>query len=242
MDQLLAKIFRYVPEWFFVLVLIGLGVAFFFYDAPLTTVCDAQINDFAQGQNGRLFPKAVNVLNPLTGGPYVNNNLSKSRKQCIESVQGMGCYSYFKIVQGVLFDFQKLSPQCLMELSAKPLISKMFDDYIITMVRLAWGDRPPLSQTNKNGFLTDSDISTYCKMRKFYNVFYPQARWDALSRYTLSLLVEDPLKTQSKKLSLEEKFEDEVKEEKEYVFKKASMDFNRAYELSLLTMDCLYYE
>ncbi len=242
MDQILAKIFRYIPEWLFVLILIVAATGLVFLDNPMTTVCDTQIADFASGQNGKLFPRAVQVLDPLTGGPHFENTLNKSRDSCIYSLKGAGCYSYFKIVQGVLNDFKKLNKECLLKLSEKPIIIKLFSDYTATMTQLAWGERPPTTQLNKKGWLSDTEIKTFCQVRKYYNIFYPPAQWDNLSRYTLSKLVIDPNKVPEVNNTKQQEFSESVEVDKEFVFEKAPMDFKKAYDLSLLSYDCLYYQ
>lgn len=242
MEQELAKIFRYIPEWVFVLILISLVVVFVFFDNPLTTVCDTQIADFTQGQTGKLFPRAVQVLDPLTGGPHFENVLAKNRKQCIGSINGAGCYGYFKTVQSVLDDFKKLKNQCLMELSQKGVIKILFDDYLSTITRLAWGESPPKSQFTKKGWLSDLELKTFCQVKKYYNVFYTPKDWDDLTRKTLSELVIEPKDFQKVEQTKKEIFDQEVQEEKEYVFEKAVMEYKKAYDLSLLTFDCLYYQ
>ncbi len=242
MEQELAKIFRYIPEWVFVLILISILVGFVFFDNPLTTVCETQISDFSQGQSGKLFPRAVMVVDPLTGGPHFENVLAKNRKQCIGSIEGAGCYGYFKTIQSVLNDFKKLKSKCLMELSQKGVIKTLFDDFIMTVTRLAWGETPPLSQNNKKGWLADSELKTFCQVKKYYNVFFKPEDWDNLTRKTLAELVIEPKNYLREEKSKREMFDDEIQDEKEYVFEKAVMDFRKAYDLSLLTFDCLYYQ
>ncbi len=257
MEQILSKIFRYIPEWVFVLIIIGLGMSYFFYDKPLMSVCDAQISDFANGQNGKLFPRAVQVLNPLTGGVYFDNNLKRSKNHCIASPQGKGCYQYFKIIQSVLYDFKKLENQCLKQLLLTPIIQQLFEEYLTTMALLAWGEHPPRSQSVKTGFLSDPDIKTFCVVKSYFQDFYPPATLSKVIQKTLNQLVIDP-KT-ALKLAAENKIKQKLLDAKAenlnslqtqtenndeiepYKFEKAVMDYQRAYDLSLFSTDCLFY-
>lgn len=242
MDQVLNKIFRYIPEWLFVLIILCGGLVFVFYDTPMVSICDAQISDFASGQNGKLFPRTVKVLNPLTGGPYSQNNLRRVKNHCIDSMKGAGCYSYFKIIEGVLFDFKKLDQNCLLEMSEKPMISQLFEEYLTTMTILAWGEHPPSSQAQKTGWLSDMELKTFCRVKINYLEFYKPEKWDQLVHKTLSQLVEDPKTAIDPIKTKKETFEEELDEETEAKFKKARMEIKKAYDLSLLSMDCLYYQ
>jgi hypothetical protein len=242
MDQILNKIFRYIPEWLFVVIILCGGLIFVFNDTPLVSICDAQIADFASGQNGKLFPRSVKVLNPLTGGPYSENNLKRFKNRCVNSIKGAGCYSYFKIIEGVLFDFKKLDQSCLVELADKPIMSQLFEEYLTTMTILAWGERPPLSQAQKAGWLTDLELKTFCKVKSNYTEFYKPEKWDQLVQKTLSQLIEDPRTYIDPIKTKKESFEEEIDKDAEIKFKKVRMDIKKAYNLSLLSMDCLYYQ
>ncbi len=247
MDQFLSKIFRYIPEWLFVLIILGGGVVFLFYDNPLISVCDAQISDFANGQQGKLFPRTVKVLNPLTGGAYYDNILAKSRDHCIDSPKGTGCYSYFKIMRGILYDFKKLEGSCLKKLSQTPLMAKVFEDYLITIGLLAWGEFTPTTEVQKTGWLTDAELKTYCSVKAYYQDFYPTQNWDNIIQKTLSQLVIDPkaivaVTPVSKDDNI---FGEENKNdgsEKVYTYKKARLSVQKAYKRSLYSMDCIYYK
>lgn len=241
MEQFLTQIFRYIPEWLFVVIIIGLGLGYFFFEKPLISVCDAQIAEFAAGQDGKLFPKVVKVLNPTTNKVYSDNILNKVKTQCIDSPKGVGCYQYFKIIQSVLYDFKKLDNQCLSEMVQKPFVIQTFEEYLSTMAVLAWGEFPPLSQAHKTGWLTPQELKTFCTVKSYYQEFYPVERWNTLIQKTLSELVEDP-KVLAVKKTNKENFVEELKEEKEYKFKKSKMETQKAYDLSLFSMDCLYYQ
>lgn len=227
MEQLLGKIFRYIPEWMFVLILVGLGLIFFFNDTPLVSVCDAQVNDFVKGQSTKLFDQ---------------KEFKRSKDNCVDSPRGTGCHAYFKTIQSVLYDFKKLDTECLKELSTKPIIVQTFDGYLMNLGIMAWGEHAPRAQSQKTGWLSDLELKTFCSVRTYYHDFYPKERWNGLVQKTLSYLVEDPATALAIERSKKEQFQDEVEEEKVYKFKKARMDLKKAFDLSLFSMDCLYYQ
>lgn len=242
MSQLLNKIFRYIPEWMFVILIICAGVGLFFWDNPMTTLCDAQIQGFVNDQNGKLFPRAVRVLNPLTGSIYSDNILKRTRAQCIGSVKGMGCYTYFKIVDDVLVDLRKLDNECLQEISKFPVITHLFNQYLTTMTRLAWGERPPRSKSEQKNWLTDREIKTFCEVKTFYTNNYNDLAWNQLVSSALSNLVEDPNKVRHEEVkTARNKLDKKLDIVDEYEFKKAPMDTKRAFDLSLLSLNCIYY-
>lgn len=227
MEQLLGKIFRYIPEWLFVLILVGLGLFLFFQDTPLISVCDAQINDFVNGQSTKLFDQ---------------KKFKDAKESCVDSPRGTGCHAYFKTIQSVLYDFKKLDSECLKELSTKPVIVQTFDSYLMNLGIMAWGEHAPRSEAQKKGWLSDLELKTFCSVRTYYHEFYPIERWNGLVQKTLSYLVEDPMVAIVRERSKKEQFQDEVEEEKVYKFKKARMDIKKAFDLSLFSMDCIYYQ
>ena len=249
MDQLLNKILKYIPESLFItLILIG-GIVFLFYDSPLISVCDAQIKDYITHQRGRLFPQVVKVKNPTTGSLYRDNSLRRSRKQCIQSHQGMGCSRYFDLIKDGFEDFKKLDENCLMEFSKKPVMFKIIGQYIQTMTRLAWGDSPPRNKEAKKSWLTYVDLQTFCRAQSYYKTFYSHAHWNQLVRRTLNQMIINPenkfnKKTEKHLSSTLTHKEDPLSPTKKIGFepKKIPMDPKRAFELSLLSLDCLLYK
>lgn len=228
MDRLLSQIFRYVPEWVFVCVILVGGLAYFIYDRPLYRLCDAQIQEFSRAQQGKLIGRLV-----------------PARKRCIGSIRGSGCVEYFQIFETAVSSMPKLQEKCLRELSEMPMISLSFGQYLRTMVLLAWGDRPPGTQFEKVGWLTAADLKTFCRVREFYNMFYPQEQWNALVSSTLGLLVEDPAvipKNRVQRRLSEIDAKDKSEDEDKYFFPKAKMKPDRAFTLSLFSLDCLPYQ
>lgn len=245
MDQVLAKIFRYIPEWMFVIIIIAIVLGLITLDNPMASICETQIADFTSGQSGKIFPRAVKVLNPSTNSIYFENILVKNRNRCVESINGAGCYAYFKTIQDVLNDFKKLKKNCLMELSQKPIMQKLFSDYLSTMSRLAWGETPPKSERNKSGWLMDSELKTFCQVKKYYNLFYPPSLWESLVGQTMSTLVTDPRQRGIKNTNLnasEINIKDRLSDPENPTLNKPVMELKKAYELSLFSFDCLYYQ
>lgn len=248
MDQIL----KYIPESLFILLVLIGGIVFFFYDSPLTSVCDVQISDYIRSQRGRLLPRAVKVKNPTTGDFYKDNLLQRSRKQCIQSLEGMGCARYFKIIKQGLNDFKKLDRNCLTKLSKKPFLFKIIGQYLQTMTRLAWGKFPPQSQEMKTSWLSHTDIQTFCKAKSYYKTFYSKIYWGHLVKNTLTQVMTSPqkksYKDSSKNLSSisqnkeKKPLTTEKSKETDFKFKKASMKPQKAFDLSLLSLNCLIYK
>lgn len=228
MDRFLSQLFRYVPEWMFVLVILGGALYYFMFDTPLYKVCDAQIAEFGKSQKGKLLGR-----------------LEPARKKCVSSIRGSGCVEYFEIFESAVKAFPKLEEKCLMQMSEMPFMNQAFSQYMRTMTLLAWGDRPPGTQFEKVGWLAQKDIKTYCKVRELYNLFYPREQWEALVGSTLGLLIEDPTsishqtRVQRKLSEIDAKDEEDKKEV--YFFPKARMKPDKAFDLSLLSLDCLHY-
>lgn len=230
MERFLSQIFRYIPEWMFVAVILVGALAYFMYDKPLYKLCDAQISEFSRSQKGKLLGR-----------------LSPARKKCINSIRGSGCVEYFQIFESVVASMPKLQEKCLIELAETPMISLSFGQYLRTMVQLAWGDRPPGTQFEKVGWLKSSDLKTFCRVREFYNMFYPQEQWNALVSSTLGLLVEDPAtipktRVQRRLSEIDANEAKDAEEDDKYYFRKAKMKPDRAFTLSLFSLDCLPYQ
>lgn len=235
MDRFLAKIFRYIPESVFVLIILIGGLYYFMFETPLYSVCNAQINDFVKVQRGKFFP----------GGSYSYNRLSDSRKKCVSSIRGFGCNEYFLIMASAMQDLARLEDKCLVELSQNPYFSGVISQYMRTMVQLAWGERPPATQFDKTSWIDQRALKTFCQVRQYYRRLYTEQQWNALVGGTLNLLIEDPAKPSriEKKLAqLDEKAkEKENPEESIYYFPKARMTTEKAYDLSLYSLDCIHY-
>lgn len=228
MERLLSQLFRYVPEWLFVVIILIGAVAYFMYDQPLYKLCDAQISEFSKSQRGKLLGR-----------------LTPARKKCISSVRGSGCVEYFQIFESAVNSMPKLQEKCLRELSEMPMISLSFGQYLRTMVLLAWGERPPSTQFEKVGWLRPADLKTFCSVREFYNMFYPTEQWNALVSSTLGLLVEDPAvlsKTRVQRRLSEIDAKDKDEDKDTYFFPKAKMKPDRAFTLSLFSLDCMPYK
>lgn len=227
MDRLLSQIFRYVPEWVFVGVILCGAIYYFMTDQPIYSPCDAQVKEFYRGQSTNL------------------GRLTPARRSCISSLRGFGCMKYFEIFESAVRDFNKLEKKCLQQLSTDTFIYQAFSQYLRTMAMLAWGDRPPGSQFEKVGELSPMQLKTFCDARQFFRLFYSDPQWNAVVITTINLLTEDPSKLPPPSLVQTEidGIEDSVaEEEKAYKFPKARMSPEKAFELSLLSLDCLHYQ
>lgn len=246
MDRFLATIFRYIPESIFVLIILVGGLYYFMFEKPIYSVCNAQINDYVKGQNGKFFPKGIRVLNPKTGGTYSENTLKVARQKCISSIRGFGCNEYFLIMASAIQDIAKLDPKCRIELSQNSYFSSSINQYMSTMAQLAWGEIPPATQFDKTSWLDQSTLKTFCRTREYYRQFYDDLRWNGLVGETLNMLTEDPTKpsrVQTKLAKIDEKAKEKEgnAEDSIYYFPKAKITTEKAFDLSLFSLDCLHY-
>lgn len=162
-DQLLQKI----PKLLLAIICISAVIAFLLLNNPPYTLCDAQINHFKDQQKGKLFKDPSDKV--FKNNPAIPRLLTI----CKESVAPGACYEYFAIMRGLLRDFKLVSQECVAKhLVAIPEVKNNLLNGTQLMVQLAWREEVLRGTVDKFNWLSPSDLSLFCKMKRKITLFY----------------------------------------------------------------------
>lgn len=157
MDKLLATI----PKNLLAFLAISGGILFIILSEPPRTVCQTQIEKIKTLQTNFLYrderwPKAKNIK--TTKYKYLHD-------YCKTTNNPGGCFELFSEVKTLLRDLGTLTEECTGAASGVPEIRAVLWQTLDLLVRLAWGEKPPVAYHAKFGWLDTADISLYCSLK-----------------------------------------------------------------------------
>jgi hypothetical protein len=154
LDEVLAKLSK---RTIVTLALIG-GVAFIVISDPPHTLCDSQLEAFTKSQKGFLL---INPDRPGEKTPLFKRLV----EQCKAANSPGGCYELFLQMRGMLAKSKTVSVKCTKQLGETALFKNTVLGVAGLMMKLAWGDKPPLSYYEKFGWLDNADIALFCELK-----------------------------------------------------------------------------
>ncbi len=157
-----------------ILVIMG-AIVFIVVTDPPHTVCDTQETSFKENLAGQLFPKVVKKakLPPMLG---------RAKEACQLGNSAGSCYEYFSILKKITSEVNLASPTCTPQLFEVAEVKTALTDGLELMVRLAWGSAPPEDNFARLGWMTESDVAVYCKIRNVYLRANGEEAWVAFRR------------------------------------------------------------
>ncbi|WP_374078244.1 hypothetical protein [Bdellovibrio bacteriovorus] len=141
--------------------------------SPPHTVCDTQATTFKELQAGNIFPTVVkkNKLPPT---------LVRAKEACQLGNSAGSCYEYFMVLKKVADDVGKASSECTTQLFNITEVKSAMNDGIELMVRLAWGIKPPEPGLERFGWMQESEIAIFCRLKSIYLRANGEEAWAAL--------------------------------------------------------------
>ena len=147
-----------------VLVLTG-AIIFIVAQDPPHSICRTQIENFKNSQKGFLYkdPNVKTRKKPL---------LDVLIENCKKYNSPASCYGLFSRAKKFIRDFKLVSTSCQKEFASLSAVRKKLSSLYILLIRLAWGDAPPVAYQDKLGWLSDIDMSLFCLIKKEALFFY----------------------------------------------------------------------
>lgn len=154
LDEVIAKLSK---RTIVTLALVG-SVAFIVISDPPHTLCDSQIGAFTEAQKGFLL---VNPNRPGETTPLFQRLVAR----CKAANSPGGCYELFVQMREMLGESKTVSLKCTQQLGETALFKNTLLGVAGLMMKLAWGDKPPLSFYEKFGWLDNADIALFCSLK-----------------------------------------------------------------------------
>lgn len=158
LDQTIAKI----PKPVLVFCVIAVSLVFFVYLEPLKDDCQIKTDLFDKSTRGILF-------STKTKSKKTHFAMISYWQQVCQQGNSIGaCNDYFTGLRTVADSLMRVPDKCYPKyIENNPEVLRHIKSAIKTMALVAWGERPPAGLQNRSGWLTDADVSTFCKLKHF---------------------------------------------------------------------------
>ena len=193
----MVKLLLSLPKNVLAVVVLGTAIFFIVAQDPPHSICRAQIENFKSQQKGILYENSAikNKKGPL---------LKRMIKHCKENNSPGSCYGLFSKVKKLIYDFKVVSVDCREEFSALSDVRKTLFEIYSLIIRVAWGDKPPVEYQDKLHWLSEVDVSLFCLIKNRILFFYGSSALVSLEKKTFKSLpgAEDMNPVRIRELSL----------------------------------------
>lgn len=164
-----------LPKPVLAVLAILIGIVFFMVSNPPHTICDTQADSLRESQAGNIFPTLYkkNKIPPV---------LIQSKEACQAGNSAGSCYEYFAVLKKLAADISKSSSECAAQLFEINEVKLALNDGIELMVRLAWGAKAPEQGLERFGWLQESEIAIFCRLKNVFIRANGEEAWTALRR------------------------------------------------------------
>ncbi|MDE0119311.1 MAG: hypothetical protein OXM55_04795 [Bdellovibrionales bacterium] len=154
-----------LPKNIFVIVVLGVAILFIVVQDPPHTICRTQINNFKSQQTGILYkdPKIKTRVKPL-----INVLIENCKKY---NTPG-SCYGLFSRTKKLIKGFKVVSRDCRESFANLGAVKKALFGVYGLIIRIAWGDTPPVAHQDKLNWLSDIDVSLFCLIKEEILFYY----------------------------------------------------------------------
>ena len=170
MNQFFSKI----PKPLLVFVVLVLAIALFVYNEPLGDECKIQAKVFERNTKGILTGIKRN-------GKIQFAMLVAMRDRCREGNSVGACTDYFNALKKIATELKTFNDKCQIKYS---LENESFIDNLSNALKImslvAWGERPPGSVAERAGWLTESQLKTFCAIKKSYLLLAGEEKYQSL--------------------------------------------------------------
>ncbi len=162
-------------------LVIGAGILFLLIYDPPRSVCDIQVDTFRQSQDRFLYPQKKGVVE-------MRPEFDRLIDHCRGTNSPGGCYEFFLQMRTMVADMNKVSRECRSRVGRVRNLKTRVLDSLELLVRLAWGESPPASYTQKFGWLDAADMSLFCSLRLVVELFYGESEWEKFRERMFEIL------------------------------------------------------
>ena len=164
------------------LVFLGLlgGVLVIFMLNPPHTPCHSQLSELTSQHTPFFILDKSSKFQEKTG-------YQKSFESCQESNNSGACLRLFNGVKNLVSTLEALPQDCSNLCRQKEFNEPLWKTMEV-MVHIGWGDKPPETIYDRNKWLSYSDFSLFCRIKKFLTSCHNQERWKTRQEEILSKL------------------------------------------------------
>lgn len=149
-----------IPKPILFIVIMAIGLAVIIQQNPLQDGCEHDAKNFARDIRGILRPfetKKKGFQIPLIG---------PQKEACRDGNSPGSCENYFQSLKKISEAIHRVRPECVKKVSEDTtnLIQETRSG-LKTLALIAWGARPPVDSTRRLGWLSQSEIYTFCRLK-----------------------------------------------------------------------------
>jgi hypothetical protein len=152
------EFFSKAPKIFIAIISIVAGLGLIVAIDPPATICQAQIEIFSRTQKSFLYEsKEKGIVRPAL--------IKVLLKECQDGASPGSCFEFFDHLRKLSIDLENIPRNCSEAVGDESGVKNWLKKSLKVIVQLAWGERAPESQIQRNGWLDNSDIALYCSLR-----------------------------------------------------------------------------
>jgi len=154
-----------LPKNILVIVVLAAAIILIVAQDPPHTICRTHINNFKSRQKGVLYkdPNIKTRQKPL---------LAVLVESCKKYNTPGSCYGLFSKIKTFINGFKVISVDCYPVFSGLRKVREALFEVYSLMIRIAWGDKPPLEYQDKLNWFSDVDISLFCLVKEKVLLLY----------------------------------------------------------------------
>lgn len=177
MQQILSQL----PKGLLAFLVIFGGILLIILSDPPRSVCDAQIEVFKNTQQSFLYKDPESKIEKTT-------RFEQLFDYCKATNSPGGCLELFQLTKRMLDDLNSVPSECRSTVASLSEVKKAISYISELLVRLAWGETPPGTYSQKFGWLDVADISLFCRLKDRHVEYFGQNSWNTLREKLLKEL------------------------------------------------------
>ena len=155
MDQFLLSL----PKPVLALAAIAIGFFLIVYFNPPQTVCDSQMLLFREAEATFLYGSSPHGI---SHPPAIKEMFD----QCQASNDPGGCFALLNGLKKMSIDLRNIPHQCAETAAGEGEIKNWLLKSLELMTQIAWGEKAPISFTDKHAWFDSSDIALFCSLKE----------------------------------------------------------------------------
>ena len=152
-----------------VAILIGIGLILLL--KPPHSKCDTQKELFRENVQKYFF------IEYKKRELIKKNRFTSTLNECRFDGKPGSCFDFFDLLRKLNRELVTVSDQCMSEIVGAVEIKSALWDGAEVMTRLAWGEKPPDSYAERQGWLSEADIALFCGVKRQLIRAFGSERW-----------------------------------------------------------------
>lgn len=159
-DMDINELAQKIPRPLLVGVILIVAIVFFVYNDPLRDECEIQTSIFKKKTEGILSATKKNKKTQFA-------QLNYWSQRCKEGNSIGACEDYLEGLRFVVSELREVHDNCQVKYGIEePQFVKQVQQAIQIMALVAWGEKPPSGLGDRAGWLIESQLKTFCYMKK----------------------------------------------------------------------------